>query len=74
MAKSEKIGALWIHEKKGLKYLAGTVEVGGEKIQVFVFKNKYKKNDKHPDYIIYLPYEDSSASAAPADDEDDMPF
>lgn len=49
MSKDDKIGALWVNEKNDNKYLTG--EVNGEK--VVIFKNGYKKNDTHPDWIVY---------------------
>ena len=50
---SEKIGALWLKQNKnGKKYLSGVLEMNGEKVKIVVFKNTYKKDDKHPDYII----------------------
>ena len=50
----EKLGAMWKRlNKKGEPYLTGIIELKGEKINIIVFKNGYKKEDKHPDYIIY---------------------
>ena len=50
---SEKIGALWVKENKnGKKYLSGEIEFNGEKVRIVIFKNTYKKEKKHPDYII----------------------
>ena len=46
-----KITGLWQNEdKKGNKYLSGSM--GSAK--VLIFKNNYKEQDKHPDYIMYL--------------------
>lgn len=53
MAKNS-IGALWLAEaKNGTKYLRGEIELDGEKHKIIVFKNDYKKEDKHPDYRIF---------------------
>jgi uncharacterized protein (DUF736 family) len=49
---SDSIGAMWIKEKNGKKYMTGVIEINGEKINIVVFKNGYKKEDKHPDYRI----------------------
>ena len=55
----EKLGALWLREsKKGTKYMAGVVEIDGQKTDVLIFKNNYKEEDKHPDYLIYLKEEE----------------
>lgn len=55
MAEENKsIGALW--EKKSGKgtWFSGSIETNGEKIQIVVFKNDYKKEEKHPDYKIFV--------------------
>ena len=53
MAENQSIGALWKHKTdEGLVYLSGTIEVGGNEYRIAVFKNKYKKEDRHPDYRI----------------------
>jgi uncharacterized protein (DUF736 family) len=50
MAQEDKIGALWLQkDKNGKTYMSGSV---GE-TKVVIFKNNYKKEDKHPDYIVY---------------------
>jgi len=50
---NDKIGALWLKEdKNGKKYMSGEIELNGEKVNILIFKNKYKKKDSHPDYII----------------------
>ena len=51
---NNKIGALWINEKNGKKYMSGSVEINGQAIRIVVFKNNYKEQDKHPDYNIML--------------------
>ena len=48
------IGALWVKQsQKGTEFMSGNIEVGDEIIKLVVFKNNYKKTDKHPDYLIY---------------------
>jgi hypothetical protein len=59
MNKDDKLGALWCGKSQnGVEYMSG--EINGKR--VIVFKNKFKKEDKHPDYVIYK-----------AIDKDDMP-
>ncbi len=48
--KDDKIGALWLKKSaKGTSFLSG--ELNG--LPVVVFKNNYKEQPKHPDYIVY---------------------
>jgi len=49
---NDQIGAMWIKEGQRGKYMSGVIEINGEKINIVVFKNGYKKEDKHPDYRI----------------------
>ena len=51
--KEQSIGALWVKGEGGKKFMTGNVEINGEKYAIVVFKNTYKKEDKHPDYRIY---------------------
>jgi len=47
-----EIGALW--RKGGDKpFYSGSVTVGGEKLEIVIFKNKYKEKDNQPDLRIY---------------------
>ena len=57
-----KTGALWLKEGKDGKYMAGEIEVSGEKIKIMVFKNRYKKTDIQPDYIVQRPVDDAAIS------------
>ena len=55
MSDKKSIGALWTHtSKKEEKYLTGSVEIDGRKIDIVVFKNKFKDQDKQPDFKIFL--------------------
>jgi uncharacterized protein (DUF736 family) len=89
MAEQENrnIGALWTKTSKaGNKFLAGNLEINGEKIEVVVFKNVDKKNEKGPDFSILLstPYEGGGktntssqpkkAPQKPAPKDDDIDF
>lgn len=49
-----KVGALWQNtSQRGLPYLSGKIEVGGQKVELIVFENKDKKKENQPDYTIY---------------------
>lgn len=51
----QKIGAIWVREdKKGETYFSGEIEdANGGKIPFVAFTNRYKKEDKHPDFMVY---------------------
>lgn len=55
------LGAFW---KKGEanKYLSGTIDIDGKKVQILVYPNKYKKDNTHPDFIIYKTFEKNSVN------------
>lgn len=68
-----KIAALWLNEgKDGKKFMAGYL--GDAKL--LVFRNNYKEEDKHPDYIVYVAAKekkkDDALESDPADDP--IPF
>ena len=47
----ERLGALWIKKnKKGEAFLSGVFL----NKNIFILKNKFKKNEKSPDYQIFL--------------------
>jgi len=72
--KLRKVGALWIRSAKnsGNKYMSGVVDLDGDNsIRVVVFKNGYKEEKKHPDYVIYIQEEDTTNTQ---DQDDDIPF
>ena len=76
--KQKSIGGLWLKTgKTGNKFMSGSIEIEGIKHKFVVFENKYKREDKHPDYQIY-PGRDSEAKKTPASHadipEDDIPF
>jgi len=73
--KNESLGALWIHESQsGQKYMSGTIEIDGVKHGIVVFKNKFKEENKHPDYRILPKQEKQDKPAATQDDDDGVPF
>lgn len=77
--KKIELCALWKNTtKEGKTYLSGNI--GGAK--VLVFANEYKKEEREPDYRVYLvPREKEPRASAPsapppavANDDDPMPF
>ena len=54
MAQLIELGALWRRTSKtsGETYLSGTIQIDGKAIELRIFPNKYKKNDKQPDFRI----------------------
>lgn len=56
MAKSEKekLGALWTKKfDDGREVWSGLVTIGGVETRIDVWPNSYKKEQKHPDFLIY---------------------
>lgn len=72
MSKEDKIGSLWVNKEKG--YMSGTIN--GER--VIIFKNGYKSEEKHPDYIVYKsrPKEETSEDGflGTIVDDEHLPF
>lgn len=64
-----EIGAFWTKENAKGKYLSGSLEIEGKKIKVVMFPNRYKDNDKKPDYVLYLSQEQNS----PAPEKKELP-
>ena len=60
--RDRELGALWVRQGKGQKYLTGHLEIEtmpgvNEKVKVVVFSNKGKqKNENAPDYVVCLLY------------------
>lgn len=68
---NNKIGALWGPNQYG--GFTGVIEVDGKKIDVILFANKNKKNNKQPDFDIChrRPKGDDSEKTV---ERDDIPF
>ncbi len=71
--------SLWKNKAKesGNTYLTIKFTLNGEEYKVNLFKNDYKKEDKHPDYRGKLePPPEPRGADKPADDEQDdgVPF
>lgn len=81
--REDELGALWMKSaKSGGDYFTGSITVGGEKIDIVVFSNRFKKSDKQPDYRILRARDRSERVETPAPvrqpvtapDEDAIPF
>ena len=65
--RDRELGALWVRQGKGQKYLSGHLEVEtmpgvSDKVKVVVFSNKGKaKNEQAPDYVVYRSVDRDSA-------------
>jgi len=58
-----ELGALWKKKSATQTYLTGHLSFeDGERINVVVFSNKNKKNDKAPDFRIYVSEQKQQAS------------
>jgi uncharacterized protein (DUF736 family) len=73
-----KIGAVWLREKDGKKYMSGVIEYPGQKLNFAIFRNEEKKADNQPDYNIVWNPPKENGPKAPADSggghDDDIPF
>jgi uncharacterized protein (DUF736 family) len=82
--KLTKVGALWLKEKAGRKYMSGKLDTAiPAGAQIFVYKNDHKKEDKHPDYTLHAimpeesaeqPYRKPSTNQASEAYQEDIPF
>lgn len=62
---------LWIKEnEKSGKFFVGTL--GGASI--FIMKNKFKKTDKHPDYIMHIAENKKKEGSRPEPQKNDDDF
>lgn len=67
-----EVGALWtkLSKDKSQKYMTGHINTSLEgKIDVVIFSNKDKKNEKAPDFRVYIsdkPKKDSAEKQVPA--------
>ena len=79
---TKRIGALWTSDKtKGNSVLNGSLDFGLEqKITIYVTKNKDKRGDKSPDYVIiakapeYTKKPNGGGAKDPFVGSDDSPF
>ena len=68
-----EIGAFWTRESSKGKYLSGSIELEGKKVKVVMFPNRYKDNDKKPDYVLYLSQETPSTEQANQSQKKEIP-
>jgi hypothetical protein len=67
----QEIGVLWTKQGQSQKFLSGVLKLStigiDKEIPILVFTNKTKKEDRHPDYRIFLsePRNPAPAAAAP---------
>ena len=65
-----KLAALWLKEnEKSGKFFVGSVN---DTTSIFIFKNKNKKSDKHPDYEVFLAEKKRDAPVDKKTDEPDF--
>ncbi len=79
--RKKSIGGIWKKTtKKGDIMLSMRVEIDGKQVELIAFKNGFKKEDKHPDFQIYMsePFKPQGAPVQKeepvAQDDDDLPF
>ena len=80
----QKVGALWLAEKDGKKYMRGTInEAVPAGSKLFVYKNGYKEGDeRRPDYTVHVAVDDANQERPPRREEhsqvpvtqDEIPF
>jgi len=58
----KKVGALWIKEKDGRKFMSGKLEFAVPAgASILLYKNDRKQQDKHPDYTLHTFEDDQPA-------------
>lgn len=66
-----QLGGLWVNESKnGNKYMTGYLG----NLKLMVFRNNYKTDDKHPDYVMYLAEKPRNNENSNEETQDDIPF
>lgn len=74
---ARKIGALWLKQSQdGTKYFSGVIQDLSGDINIAVFRNDKKENDKQPDYNIVLSERPKPAPQQPegGPGPDEIPF
>lgn len=83
--REEELGALWKKSNERGEYFTGSVTVDNVKLDVVVFPNGYKREERHPDFRILKarkgerrPDRPQTQPAKPSpsaqDDDDRIPF
>jgi len=62
----ESVGAFWKREKNGKGFYSGIIEIDKltieeGKAQILLYKNDYKKEDRHPDLKIFQIKDDAQS-------------
>jgi hypothetical protein len=75
----KSIGGLWVKDSNKGKFFSGVIEIDGKRTSIVVFKNKFKEEEKHPDYKIFLsrPKEQKPKPEVEPEipeDDSDLPF
>lgn len=72
----DKMGALWLGKSQnGVSYMSGVLTIDGEEKRIVVFKNGFKEDARHPDYIVYASRpREADAPTRKAEAEDEIPF
>lgn len=66
-----QLGGLWINESNsGNKYMSGYLG----NLKIMIFRNKFKTEDKHPDYVMRLAEKQRDTESEAEKDKDDIPF
>lgn len=75
-----KVGAMWLREKNGKKYMSGSVnESLPSGTKLLMYRNDYKKDEKHPDYTLHVVDDEADQSDRRQDHsqlpaQDETPF
>jgi hypothetical protein len=81
--KNGPVGVLWLKQRtdsdgKKVGYMSGYIDLGAlGQLDIVVFKNGFKREDKLPDYNIVLSEPKKPAPVVerePGDEDDDIPF
>lgn len=68
MAENKSIGAFWLKTSgKGNKYYSGSIEIGGKRYFLAMFKNNRKTKENQPDLQIFLSEKKKDNSFNPSD-------
>jgi uncharacterized protein (DUF736 family) len=79
---SKVIGALWVRESRDgqRKYFSGVIDLGAlGNVQIAIFRNERRQNDKHPEYNIVLsepmpPLPPETVDVQAEESKDEIPF
>lgn len=70
--KKQSIGGLWKKKVNGKEMYSGTVEINGVKTRLDVWPNTFKKEEKQPDFKIFI--NDYVPKAKVENENSDLPF